>query len=398
MLYLDSCATTPVHPDVAAVIHEVMGTFYGNPSSIHRLGLEAEQLVTKARRVLADALGVRPGEIVFTSGGTESNNLAIKGAVNANRARGRHLITSAVEHASVYEAFRQLEDEGFHVTYLPVDETGAVRVEDVEKALTDETILVSLMHVNNEVGRIQPIEEVGRLLGARPKVLFHVDAIQSIGKLPVRLSEWGIDLLSGSAHKLEGPKGAGLLYVREGVRLTPLFSGGGQEHGYRSGTENVPLIVGMAKAIRMAMDAQPDNRRKLEQLRAGLVSRLSEMPDVQVSGSGRPEEMAPHLVHFTCPGMKSEVIVHALEQAGIFISTRSACASGESSPSRVLLAMGMDKERAASGLRVSYTASRTAGELARFADELAAVLAKLSPMRPAGAGRSVLQPEGGSAS
>lgn len=378
MLYLDNCATTPVHPEVASVIQEMLATYYGNPSSIHRLGVDAEQLVAKSRQVVAAALRVKPSEIVFTSCGTESNNLAVKGAAYANRSRGNHLITSEIEHASVYEACRQLEQEGFRVTYLPVDETGSVNPEDVRQALTDDTILVSLMHVNNEVGRIQPVAEVGKLLKDRPTVLFHVDAVQGIGKLEVRPGEWGVDLMSGSAHKLEGPKGAGLLFVREGTRLTPLLSGGGQENGLRSGTENVPFLVGMAKAVRMAVDRQPERLPYLYSLRERLVERIRTIPGLMLNGSDRSEEMAPHVVHFSYPGMKSEVIVHALEQAGIFISTRSACASGESTPSRVLVAMGMDRERAASGLRVSFAASHTTDDIDRFADALEQIVVRMN--------------------
>lgn len=381
MLYLDHCATTPPHEEVVAAISDIMSRHYGNPSSIHRLGVDAEQLLRKAREVIAGALTCKADEIVFTSGGTESNNLAIKGAVRSYRNRGNHIVTSAVEHASVYECCKQLEEEGFRVTYLPVDKTGAVSVEDVRNALCDETILVSIMHVNNEVGRIQPVKQIGDMLKSFPGILFHVDAIQSIGKLNVAPKELGADLLSVSAHKVHGPKGAGILYVRKGVNLTPLLVGGGQEGGIRAGTENVPLIVGMAKAVRLAVQKQSENAEKLYRLRKRLTDALMEMPELIANGSSDPNDMAPQLVHFSFPGMKSEVVVHALEQHGIWISTRSACASGEEKPSRVLLAMGCGKERAASGLRVSYSAAQTEENISYFTDCLKQVVEELRGLR-----------------
>lgn len=377
---MDYCATTPLHEEVIGAISDIMRKHYGNPSSLHRFGVEAEQLVRKAREVIAASLQCKPLEIVFTSGGTESNNLAIKGAAANSRKRGKHIITSAIEHASVYDSCKQLEDEGYRVTYIPVDETGAVRPDDIGRALTEETILVSLMHVNNEVGRIQPVREVGKLLKQVPGVLFHVDAIQSIGKLAVVPYELGADLLSCSAHKLHGPKGAGFLYVREGVQLKPQLTGGGQECGVRSGTENVPLIVGMAKAVRMAVQDQQGNEKKMYALRKRLADGIGGMPQLVLNGSFKPEEMGPQLVHFSFPGMKSEVVVHALEQKGFCISTRSACASGESKPSRVLEAMGFGRERASSGLRVSYSAKVTPEEIDRFVSELKQVVNRLGTL------------------
>lgn len=370
MLYMDHSATTPPHPDVVDAIADCMLKFYGNPSSVHRIGLEAEKLLNRAREVIAAGIGAQSAEIIFTSGGTESNNLAIKGAAYAYRQRGNHLITTQIEHASVYESFRQLEAEGFRVTYLPVDASGSVLLDKLEEALTEETILVSIMHVNNETGRIQPVEEAGRMLRKRPRTLFHIDAVQSLGKLPIKTEQLGADLISCSAHKLRGPKGAGFLYKKQGIGLYPLLAGGGQEQGFRSGTENVPLIVGMAKAVRMAVEHQSAHAEQLYKLRERLVNRLRALDGVLINGKTDNDGMAPHIVHVSVPGMKSETVVHALEQRQIYISTRSACSSGDEKPSRVLSAMSMDARRASSGLRISFSTEETEADMDFFAGQL----------------------------
>ncbi len=377
MHYFDHSATTPPHKEVVRTVSEVMSQVYGNPSSLHRIGVEAERLITKARQVIASCLKVHPETVYFTSGGTESNNMAIKGIAFQYQNRGKHLITSEIEHPSVYECFKQLESYGFDVTYLPVDATGAVKLEDLKAAVREDTILVSIMHVNNEMGRIQPIAEIGRFLKAYPKLYFHVDGVQAFGKVPLRLNESGIDLLSLSAHKIEGPKGAGVLYCRKGVQLSPLLAGGGQERGFRSGTENVPLIVGMAKAVRMAAERQAQTAEYLYKLRAKLLACLSEIPNVRVHGSANEREMAPHIVHFSVPGMKSEVLLHALEQRDIYVSTRSACSSKDDRPSRVLLAMGLDRNEAASGLRVSLAASHTEADIDYLCRQLKEVIQQI---------------------
>lgn len=378
MLYLDYSATTPVHPDILNTISNVMERHFGNPSSIHQLGLEAEKLLKQARQVIAGQLRCQPAEIVFTSGGTESNNLAIIGAAQSFQSRGKHLITVQTEHSSVYEAYQHLETVGYEVTYLPVDRFGLVRAEDVIAAVRPDTILVSVMHVNNETGAIQPVEEIGNGLTSFPKTLFHVDAVQSIGKLPVYTDRIRADLLTLSAHKIEGPKGAGCLYVKQGLNLRPLLHGGGQENGMRSGTENIPLIVGLAKAVRMAVEKQAQTMAKLYKLRARLINRLDSVTGILVSGSDQEHDNAPQIVHFTCPGFKAEAVVHALESHRIYLSTRSACSSKDQKPSRVLLAMGMDRERAMSGLRVSFSADHTEEQLTQFADKLELVLKQLA--------------------
>ncbi len=271
MLYFDHCASTPPYEEVVKTMMEVMKSQYANPSSLHRAGTDADKLIERSRALLADQLQTTNGKWVFTSGGTESNNLAIKGVARQYAGRGKHLITTQIEHASVYETFAQLEQEGFRVTYLPVSESGHVRIEQLEEALTDQTILVSVMHINNEIGSIQPIEQIGRLLKRYPKAMFHVDAVQSIGKLPICIEEWGIDLLSGSAHKLRGPKGVGFLYVREGITLYPMFTGGSQEYGNRAGTQNVPGIVASAKALRMSLESMEQRERRMRPLKQKLI-------------------------------------------------------------------------------------------------------------------------------
>lgn len=383
MLYFDHCASTPPHPDVIRTMAEVMQLHYANPSSLHRAGREAGALVERARRQLADLFGVGPKEWVFTSGGTESNQLAVKGAALRFRGRGNHLITTEVEHPSVYEAFRQLERSGFRVTYLQVDRFGTISIDRLKQALTEDTVLVSIMHVNNEVGTIQPVAEVGELLRAFPKTLFHVDGVQSIGKLPVRLKEWGVDLFSGSAHKLRGPKGSGFLYVREGLDLEPLFSGGSQERGLRGGTPNVAGIVAAAKAVRLAVEGQPQRLTAMGGLQARLTARLAAIPEL-VLNSGGPAA-APHIVHFSYPGMKPEVIVHQLEELGMLVSTKSACSSKDDKPSRVLLAMGCSRERAASGIRVSFGDEHTTADIDALADAVREAVKRLKPMERSGA-------------
>jgi cysteine desulfurase len=367
MIYFDNSATTRPHPDVVKVFGDVASQYFGNPSSLHHLGGKAAQLLEQARKVAADCLDVQPAEIIFTSGGTESNNAALKGVALQYRARGKHIVTSSVEHASVYETCKQLEELGYEVTYLPTDANGRVRVEDVKRALCDDTILVSIMHVNSELGTIQPIEEIGRLLAAYPKVYFHVDAVQGYGKLPLTPGKWGVDLLSLSAHKFHGLRGCGLLYIRRGVMLSPLIIGGGQESSYRSGTENVPGVVAMAKAMRIMRDGLDTNHKHMKKLRNRIIDGLASLAYCKLNGPGKEEaSAAPHIVNFSFPGIKAEVVLHALEEKDIYISTRSACSSKSNKPSRVLLAAGIDEERAKSALRVSFSPDNTEAEVDAF--------------------------------
>ena len=377
MIYFDYSATTPVHPEVVRTIQEVLTRYYGNPSSLHGLGVQAELLLSRARQQIADLLQVPKETIIFTSGGTESNNLAIKGTALRWQQRGKHIITTAIEHASVYEPAMQLRQMGFDVTVLPVDQNGQVHPEQVEKAIREDTILVSIMHVNNEIGTIQPIAKIGEMLKQYPKVQFHVDAVQALGKIPVRPQELGLDLMSLAAHKFRGPKGIGILYKRETLDIDPLIAGGGQEGGLRSGTENVPYIVGMAKAMRLAIDEQEKTLAHVRKLKNRLLERLRRLQGVVVNSPVDERLAVPHIVNVSCPGLKSEVIVHALEQRGFYISSRSACSSSEEKPSRVLLAIGASEAQASSGLRISIAKEHTAEDIDRLADALDEVTKEL---------------------
>lgn len=380
MIYLDHAASTPPHPDVIRTINEIMQLHYGNPSSLHRPGEESAKLLQKAREVSAAAVGVDPEEIVFTSGATESNNLAIKGTAFQFMNRGKHIVTTAIEHPSVYETCRQLADIGFEVTFLPVDEKGCVRLDELQRVVRKDTILVSVMQVNNEVGSIQPVAEIGRWLKEHfPRTLFHVDGVQGFGKLsPLQLKPAGIDLYSISAHKLGGPRGAGLLVVRKGLRLFPLLAGGGQEGGLRSGTENIPAFVGMAKALRLAKEDFERADRNWKQLQREIRAALTQIPGLVVNS---PEEGASHILHFSYPGMKPEVLLHCLEEEGVVVSTKSACSSKISEPSRVLTAMGASLERASSGIRVSFGRTQTREDGIKLITALRAAITRLEGLK-----------------
>jgi cysteine desulfurase len=360
MIYFDNSATTKPYKEVLDSFVTVSNEYFGNPSSLHRIGGQAEKLLSQARDQLAKLLKVKPSEIYFTSGGTESNNMAIKGAALTNRNKGRHIITSSVEHASVMAVMEQLTGEGFDITYLPVDQEGRVSVTEVEKAIRKETILVSIMQVNNEVGTIQPISEIGEMLKKYPTILFHVDSVQAIGKVPLDLNRNRVDFCSLSAHKFHGLKGTGILFVREGVRLTPLLSGGNQERKLRSGTENVAGFVAMAKALRMTMGKSELGLANMKKIQSSLRKGLNEIEGVKIHTP--LEGAAPHILNFSLEGIKSEVFLHALETDGVFVSTTSACSSKKKSPSKTLLAMGVSEEVADSSIRISLTFDNTLEE------------------------------------
>lgn len=374
MIYLDNGATTKPHPEVLESFQKVSENYFANPSSIHELGGTVSDLQSEARKQIAQILGVEPEEIVFTSGGTEGNNLAIKGIALEHQNRGKHIITSKVEHPSVYNTCKSLETLGFEVTYLPVNRHGIVDVEDVKQALRDDTVLVSIMHVNNEIGSIQPIEAIADLLIEYPKVFFHIDAVQSLGKVPLDLSHEGIDLATFSGHKINGLKGTGVLYVNKGTTLFPLFHGGGQEFGIRSGTENVAGNVAFAKALRLIKEKEQAKRHELNEIRMKLYEALEQMEGVEMNS---PKEGAPHIVHVSVPGFKPEVIIHALYDQGIVISTQSACSSKREEESRVLKACGHDRKRASSGLRITLSYDTTEAEVQTFLQAFERVLNEL---------------------
>ena len=378
MLYFDHAASTPPLKEVIDTMAEIMELHYGNPSALHKAGENAAKLLKRAREVCAAALSVNASEIVFTSGATEGNNLAIKGAAMQYRSRGRHLITTKTEHPSVYENFRQLESLGWEVTYLPVDEEGVADPSAAAAAVRKDTVLVSIMHVNNETGAVQPLEEIGRLIKEKnSRTLLHVDGVQGFGKLPVSLSKWQADLYTLSAHKFKGPRGTGILYVKKGVELFPLLAGGTQESGHRGGTENVASAVASAKAVRLAAERQSAFYDKADRLRKLIVKEIQTMPEL-VLNSG--EQSAPHIIHFSFPGLKPEVLVHALEEQGIMVSTKSACSSKTSEPSRVLLAMGKDMETASTGIRISLGWETEDNEAAELAAALRQAVHRLSPI------------------
>lgn len=369
MIYLDNSATTKPYAEAMDTYRMVAEQFFANPSSLHKLGGKSEALLSRSREQAASLLGVDKKEIVFTSGGTEGNNLAIKGAALAYRGRGRHLITTSVEHASALNAFGQLENLGFEVTYLPVDHEGRVSFDDFKRAYREDTILVSVMHVNNEVGTIQPIREIGEFLKARPTTVFHVDHVQGFAKVPLRLAESGIDLCTISGHKFHGPKGTGILYVRNGTLLDPLFAGGGQENQRRSGTENLPGICGMVRALRMTLERENEGILHLTALQKRLRDGL---PQIGGTVIHTPQSgAAPHIVNVSLKGIKAEVLVHALEENDIFVSTKSACSSKDDEASGVLLAMGVPEDEAKEAIRISTAFETTAEEIDAFLSALA---------------------------
>lgn len=363
MIYLDNSATTKPFPSIVDSFTQVSQQYFGNPSSIHHLGGQSEKLLYSARDQVAQILGVEPEEIIFTSGGTEGNNLAIKGIAYKHQNRGKHIITTAIEHPSVLETFQQLEREGFSVTYLPVNQAGQVSVEDVAQAITDETILLSIMHVNNEIGSINPIMKIGELATKYPKLFFHVDTVQSVGRIPLTLKNSGIDSCTISGHKIHGLKGTGILYINEKVSLQPLFAGGAQEFGIRSGTENLAGAVAMSRALRLIKEKEASEQDHLLNLHERLIDGLEKFPEAVINS---PDHGAAHIVNISVPGFKPEVVIHALGEENIFISTKSACSSKRDEESHVLTACGFDLERASSALRISTSYDTTTKNIEEF--------------------------------
>lgn len=351
--YFDNSATTKVLDCVKDAVVDAMCVNYGNAAAKHRKGVEAENLIREAKKAIADTLKVQEKEILFTSGGTESNNTALIGTALANRRAGKHLITTGVEHPSIYNTMSFLEEMGFEVTYLPVDHLGHISLEDLENAIREDTILVSVMYVNNEVGAVEPIEAISQCIKKKnPKTLFHVDAIQAYGKYKIRPKKQGIDLLSVSGHKIHAPKGVGFLYIRDGVKIRPILFGGGQQKGMRSGTENVPGCVGLGVAAREAYKDFDARIEKLYTLREHLIAGLKPLGGVTINGS-EDRTNAPQIVSASFEGVRSEVLLHALEDKGVYVSSGSACSSNHPGISGTLKGIGVKKELLDSTIRFS---------------------------------------------
>lgn len=363
--YLDNAATTRVFPEVREMMVHVMEEDFGNPSSKHTKGITAENYIKEAKETICTQLKCKPKEIIFTSGGTESNNMAFIGTAIANRRAGKHVITTRIEHASVHEPMAYLEEMGYDVTYLPVDSTGRVSVEELENAIREDTFLISIMYVNNEVGSVQPIKQIGQMLKKKhPQILFHVDAIQAFGKYKIVPKKLGVDMMSVSGHKIHGPKGSGFLYVNEKVKIRPILFGGGQQDGMRSGTENVPAIAGLGVAVKEIYTGHLEKRAKLYELKKRLIAGLQDVDGVTINALIDPiEETAPHIVSVSFANTRSEVMLHALAQKGVFVSSGSACSSNHPELSGTLQAIGVKSELLDSTLRFSFSVMTTSEEI-----------------------------------
>jgi len=378
-VYLDHAATTPVHPEVIAAMLPYFQPMYGNASSVHAFGRKGRMAIDNAREVLAKALGAQTNEIYFTSGGTESDNIALVGVAEAMADKGRHIITSSIEHHAILDTCAHLAKKGYEITYLPVDSEGLVNPEDVKAAIRPDTILISIGHANNEMGAIQPIAEIGAIAKAHG-VYLHTDAVQSFGILPVDVNELQVDLLSLSGHKIYGPKGIGALYVRRGTRIRPIMFGGGQERKMRPGTENVPGIVGLAKAVELAMADREEQAERLTQLRDKLIAGLTAVPDVKLNG--HPEKRLPGNVNVSVKYVEGESLILSLDLRGIAVSSGSACTSGSLDPSHVLIAMGLDHLQAHGSLRLTLGRDTTEEDIDYVLEVFPEVVARLRSMSP----------------
>ena len=371
MIYFDNAATTKIYDDALTSYVQVSQKFFGNPSSLHQLGVDAYQVLTKARAQVASLLSVQPEEIFFTSGGTESNNWAIKGTALEKSVFGKHIITTKIEHPSVIQTCKQLERFGFEVTYLDVDSKGIVSIEQLKESLRKDTILVSVMAVNNEVGAVQPIAEIAKVLEEYPSIHFHVDCVQAVERASQLLSIGRIDLLSLSAHKFHGPRGVGIMYKKFGRKIQALLTGGGQEKGERSTTENLPGIVATTKALRMALEEESVTG----ELRSQLWKELATKPEIRIFS---PEDGASHVLCFAIKGVRGEVVVHAFENHGIYISTTSACSSKKADSSSTLYAMDVPTEWATGAVRVSFSNDNTKEEVEQFIEVLHQLMKQFS--------------------
>lgn len=362
-VYLDNSATTKAYPEVARLVADIMTEDYGNPSSMHLKGVEAEKYIKYSKKTIAGIMKVQEKEIFFTSGGTEADNWALIGTAYANYRAGKHLITTRIEHPAVLQTMEYLKEQGFEITYLPVDRTGRIRLEDLERAIRRDTLFVSIMYVNNEVGAIQPIEEAGALIKRmNPGTLFHVDAVQGFGKLKLFPKKWNIDMVSVSGHKIHGPKGVGFLYIDERVKIKPIIFGGGQQRNFRSGTENVPGVAGIGKASELIYRDLEEDTERLYRLKEYFVRELSRMPHIYINGP-QDETGAPHIVSASIAGIRSEVLLHALEEKNVYVSSGSACSSHKHTISATLESMGIEKQLMDSTLRFSFSVFTTKEEL-----------------------------------
>lgn len=379
-IYLDHSATTYTKPEVLEEMLPVFNKYFGNPSSIYSYGREARKLMDNARIRVAKALNALPEEIYFTSGGSEADNWALRGIAYANKERGNHIITSKIEHHAILHTCEQLEKEGFRVTYLPVDKYGMISLDDLKNAITDETILISIMYANNEIGTIQPIEEIGKIAKKR-KIYFHTDAVQAIGNIKIDVKVQNIDLLSLSAHKFYGPKGVGALYIRKGTRIANLIHGGGQERGRRAGTENVPGIVGLGKAIELATENIDSYNERLIKLRTKLINGIMERIPYTIL-NGHPEKRLPGNANFCFKYIEGESLLLNLDMKGIAASSGSACTSGSLDPSHVLLAIGLPHEIAHGSLRLTLGEENTEEDIDYVLEVLPEIVQRLRDMSP----------------
>ncbi len=370
--YLDNSATTRAFDEVARLVSKIMTEEYGNPSSVHHMGTVAGNRLFDARETIASTLKVDPSEIVFTSGGTESDNLAIMGAAKANAWRGKHIITTSVEHPAVLETCMELKRQGYEITLLPVDKEGRISLSDLKEAIRKDTILVSVMMVNNEIGAIEPIEEIGKLLkSVDPAIVFHVDAVQGYGKLLIRPRSMNIDLLSVSGHKIHGPKGVGFLYIKKGTKIAPVCFGGGQQKGMRSGTENVPGIAGMALAAKMCYENFDEKINRLYDLKKYLTEQLEErITDIKINGP-KDKEGAPHIVSVSISGLAAETILNMLSSKEVYVSAGSACTSNNPHVSDTLQAIGLERNLLESTIRISMSLETTKEEIDYLLETLA---------------------------
>jgi cysteine desulfurase len=375
-IYLDHAATTPMHPRVIEIMMEVMNKNFGNPSSIHSFGREARHYIDLARETLARSIGAKENEIIFTSGGTEADNMALFGAAESNQHKGKHIITTQVEHHAVLHACHRLEKMGFEVTYLPVDEIGEISLDDLSTALREDTILVSVMYGNNEVGTLQPIKEIGEILKSH-QALFHTDAVQAYGIEDVNVIEMNVDLLSVSAHKINGPKGTGFLYVRDKVKLVPRAFGGEQERKRRAGTENVAAIVGFQEAVKIASEERLARREKYQGFKKTFVEKLA-AHNIEFSINGLLEKSMPHVLNLSFPGTNVEAMLVNLDLAGIAVSSGSACTAGSIEPSHVLVAMfGKESDVLINSIRFSFGFNTTEDQIIKTAEETARIVSRL---------------------